>query len=440
VSVFQALFRMALPIAIFMAWIFFTSEYRDQKLLHRLTEQIVKADDRLIQRFVRKYQVAPPTMSDLRIFAKLTNRRFQSYDSWGNRLDYLPLGRVNYTLRSYGADGLQNTRFLETDPGVFHWGFLVEKGLRYDFNGTQTRPPAVVFSGSDDAAQRWHGSIFLDQATGVRRLLVRNRQNEKIYMIAPHDGVEEFLWLPQDDQLVFTASGSARYGDGVWIWDLRTDEIWNLLDTVSQNAGASWLKQTSGFYSALSFVKHEGGVTYIGAFVVPMDRSGLTARTFFSATNLRVFELLGRENARLLELTANLPVAIKFLSNEEAFRDDYGWLSAQGVLNQGGGTPLQVQWLSLPRTGNWEDAMQIWQDFAARHQTSPLSAYSIWALSQFYRDASMAHQTANAKTALVLWSFAKELDLGVKRMLSAPSWMRSLELEIPTAKPPKVPK
>ncbi|WP_457835994.1 hypothetical protein, partial [Staphylococcus aureus] len=74
---------------------------------------------------------------------------------------------------------------------------------------------------------------------------------EGLFMVAPHDAVEEFLWLPAGDRIVFTATGSNRYRDGLYLWDLRTDSVINLLDTVHMQGQVAPAKTTASYWLAL---------------------------------------------------------------------------------------------------------------------------------------------------------------------------------------------
>jgi hypothetical protein len=161
-----------------------------------MTEQLIRATDKLVQNHVRAWGEAPKSMNELRLFARQTYSRYSAYDIWGERLEYLRLGKINYTIRSFGADGFQNKPGESPDPGIFRWGPLEERGLKYneDSGNMQSRPSIVLFAGADDSSGNWHAKLFVDVVSGTRRLLVRDRRESKFYMLAHHDGVEEFLW------------------------------------------------------------------------------------------------------------------------------------------------------------------------------------------------------------------------------------------------------
>ncbi len=388
----------------------------------RVTEDLIQSTDRLIQTHVRAWGEAPASMNELRLFAKQTSSRYAAFDIWGQRLEYLRLGKVNYTVRSFGADGLQNRPGDPLDPGVFRWGPLEDKGLRYNLSmgASEPRPSVVLFAGADDATGRWHAKIFLDQVSGGKRLLVRDRQESRFYMIAPHDGVEEFFWVPGQEKLIVTATQSARYGDGVYLWDLRRDEFLNLLDVVTEGADLSPTRQERRLHLALSSIsaKNAGGdttVPVVSAFVAESTGAALNPQDFFRSVNRHEFELGPAIKHR---------IAMTESSTERGF-DTMDFLGTGTVTNDGRGNPQQIAWLRLPMGGDWEKAVVKWQEFAAAYGKTQLAPYAVWGLSLFYREA--ARQAGpDTKNGKILSSYSLELARGLNTMPAAPGYARAI--------------
>lgn len=401
---------------------------QNSAVLKRTTEEMMRANDSLIQSYARKYGEAPASLTELRLYAKLKGRAYAGVDSWGGRFEYLRLGRVNYTLRSFGDDGVQNTEESSPDPGIFRWGQMVKSGLQYDYEAgiRQARPSVLLFAGADDDRRKWHAKLFLDSATGSRRLLVRNKRILNLYMLAPHDGIEEFLWLPDQERLVFTASGSQRYGDGLWVWDLKSDHSWNLLELEKNASDLSPSKQARGVHIALSYatkpksdVEPKTGqpIAEIGAFIVPSTLTKLEPAWFFHPQNLHIYELSNTE-----AFEHKLPTED---AKSSATQFDYEWMGQSTVASGGSGSGMQRAWLRLPRSGNWETAMSVWQEYAAANAQSPLAAYAVWSLALFYRDAER-EANDHPKEREILHGFSTELYSGLSKMLSAPGWLRAV--------------
>jgi len=410
---------LLLPWITLALWIVVGEFGVNQAVLKRTTEETMRSNDAMIQAYARRYGEVPPSLSELRLYAKLRGRQYATTDSWGGRFEYLRLGRVNYTLRSFGEDGLQNTLTTEADPGIFRWGQMVRKGLQYNYTAgeRELRPSVILFAGADNAQRTWHGKLFLDSATGARRLLIRNKTILNLYMLAHHDGVEEFLWLPDGQRVAFTASGSQRYSDGLWVWDLRTDQAWNVFELDKSSQDLNPARQAKALHLALAYVSTaQNGDPVIGVYVVASSQLKQVPEEFFHQRNLHTYELLERENFvhRFPGDAANLKSTF-----------NYEWMGQATVLPEGHGAGLQRAWLKLPRAGNWEDAIGVWQEYAAANAQSPLAAYAIWSLALFYKDAANALE-ANPREKSVAAGYSRELSLALSRMIAAPGWMQAV--------------
>jgi hypothetical protein len=411
------MYWLILPWAVAILWIGAGEWTKNHVILKNTTQETLRGIDSIIQAYTSKYGEAPPSLNQLRLYSKMRGRPFSSVDSWGGRLEYLRLGKVNYTIRSFGEDGVQNTHLTEPDTGIFRWGQMMRTGLQYDYDVgiRQARPSVVLFAGADDNAREWHAKLFLDPETGSRRLLIRSKKVLNLYMLAPHDGIEEFLWLPEGDRIVYTATGSARYSDGVWIWDLKTDQAWNLLEFNNEAGDLSPTKKAKSLHLALSYVA-SGVKTSIGVFIAPSSGQGMDAESFFHPMNRFVFEMGSGTHFKRIDPTDN--------SKKEESLFDYEWMGQSALSPRGSGISIQRSWLRLPRAGDWERGMGSWQDFAAEHAQSPLAAYAVWALALFYQDGALAAKKGS-KEAIILRGYSMELSLAVSRMIAAPSWMRA---------------
>ena len=397
-------------------WILASETNLDVRDPMAATNALIRNDDKLVQNHVRAWGEAPESLNELRLFARQTSSRYGAFDAWGERIEYLRLGKVNYTIRSFGADGVQNKPGHEVDPGVFRWGPMEEHGLRYnpEAGAMQPRPSVVLFAGSDDAGDKWHAKLFADPTSGVKRLLVRRRGERNFFLLAPHDGVEEFLWVPGQDKIVFTASQSARYADGVYLWDLNADESLNLLTV---DAGAAALdpgNKQQGFYVAMSSMR-DSSPPSVSVFAVPARELLLDPARFFHPSNLHVYTL----GDRITHLGPDTEAAKK------STLYDLSFLGTATISPGGEGTALQKAWLRLPMGGDWEKAVLAWQDFASHHGKTQLAPYAVWGLTMFYGDAAK-RAGLGSKDGQIFMSYSVELGRALSNMVAAPGYVRAI--------------
>ncbi len=381
-----------------------------------MTMDLIRSTDNLIQQHVRQFGDTPHSYTELRLYALERNGTYSAYDVWGERLEYLRLGKVNYLLRSFGLDGVQNRPKYSPDIGVYHWGQMAQRGLQYDEkNGVMhARPSVVLFAGADSSSGAWHARIFVDPMTGNRRLLVRSREYNNFFMLAPHDFVEEFLWIPGQDKIAFTASQSNRYSDGLYIWDLNKDEASNLFSLDPEINDLDPGAKQRRLYVAMSSVSASNPPT-VAVFALASNDFVLNPHKFFHPSNLHIFTL-GEQ------LTHSKPKVAPKLKGDLYNLDFLGTVT---VAPGGEGLPIQQAWLSLPLGGDWEKGVMAWQSFAAQHTKSQLAPYAIWGLSMLYDDAAKREGRAS-RTGQILASYGVELGTAMTKLIVAPSYIRGI--------------
>jgi hypothetical protein len=403
----------AIFVAIWVAIVHFRFMIDDP---NQMTASLIRSNERVIRIYVRAWGETPTSVNDIRLYARETGAHYSNYDVWGERLEYLRLGKINYTLRSFGSDGVQNRPGAPLDPGVFHWGLMVDQGLRYDETQgpMHSRPSVVLFAGADDSRGLWHAKLFVDPVSGSRRLLVRNRKMKNLYMLAPHDGVEEFLWVPNQEKIIFTASQSARYADGLYVWDLRNDEANNLFMLDGDMPELDPGNKQRGFYVALSSVRNENPPS-VAVFAKTSSGAMLDPRSFFHPSNLHVFNL-GEKIEHVLPDAAAIRKKTLF---------DMEFLSLSTVVPGGKGNTLQTAWMGLPMGGHWDKAVMVWQEFAAAHGKSMLTPYAVWAISMFYSEAAKA-AGQSSRDGQIFTSYSIELGGALSQMAVAPGYARAI--------------
>jgi hypothetical protein len=368
-----------------------------------------------LRNYLKTTGTPPPTLAELRLFAASEGQNFDPYDGYNQRFEYLKLDSNNFFLRSFGTDGIQNTLDVQNDYNYMTWN--IEEGLglvyRYDQAGQFQLYPSALLLGAHSPNQLWQSRIFLDKDTGERKLIVRHLNKNHLYMIAPHDRIEEYLWVPNSYQIVYTATSSRKYRDGVYLWNLQTDEVINLLDiAISESAATSTEK---AFYLALAGMSVTKSTLY--AYVAPRRSLQLDPTEFFNAGKVLAFRIREEGRPKLAPLTkeertlADSPLTAKFVLQESFY-------------NIAAGSTAQQAWLRLPLEGQIEGTLQAWQEFSVNEADTPLFAYCLWYLSLLYGEGARA--LGKSPEATGLRSIGAEFSKALMNFPHSPSYLRGL--------------
>jgi hypothetical protein len=387
------------------------------------TQRQLSSAQKLIDRFTQDYGETPYSITELRTYASLRDESFSAYDAFGERMDYLRLDPGLYIMRSFGRDGRQNTPATPRDPAVGSFGKRVPPGLiaRVARQGEPSlhHYPAPLLLGADSPNRIWTARIHLDRSAGSKRLLVRHHGGDgQFFMVAPHDSVEEFLWLPSGYQIVFTAAQSARYRDGIYLWNLLDDSMVNILDSASRDARVG-LGMGDSLTATLASVTVEGPTLY--TFLLRQSsNTPIHPRQFFSDATLVAFRL-GENRVDLSPVTSEWKAAAPAL------------LSAQegaGGLDSLNGSAAQTAWFNLPRNDTSETTLAAWQEFVEGSPSSPLFPYGLWTLASMYIAAAEARLKTAPREAEVLRGYGVEVAKALAGYSLAPRYLRLMGADL----------
>lgn len=380
------------------------------------TAEIIGELDNLVQAYISERKKPPQSLNNLRLFALEKDAHYSFYDTWGQRIEYLPLGQMNYLIRSFGDDGLQNRANRASDLGIFQLGENAQLGLKYDDQAgvMHPRPSAILFAGSDDQTGRWHARLFIDTETGERRLVVKDRERKNFVMVAHHDQIEEFLWVPGQLRLVFTATHSARYSDGLYVWDLRSDQSFNLFALEADSQDLEPLLKQKSMYLSLSSVSASNPPT-VAVFAAPAGQILLDPRKFFHASNIHVFTM------------GESPRYVKSLDQKSGDGNFHNtdFLGSLTIAPGSEGAVIQKAWLNLPQGGDFEKGLLAWQDFSSRYAKTVMAPYAILGVAMFYQDAAK-HAGVKSREGQILMSYSTELGGAISKMITAPGYVRGI--------------
>ncbi len=405
-----------LSVLIALFWIIATPKDRWAPYAAERTQENLKIAERAINLARAKWGTVPTSLVEVKALSKISKLGFSSFDGYGQPLQYIKLSNDHYVLRSFGRDGQQNTLFNPLDPNIKNW--LPSYGstplYRYTKNVSELALyPSALILGSISPNLQWYAQIYIDQYSGRRQLLIRRRDNP-LFLIAPHDQIEEFLWLPDSQKILFTASNSIRYKDGVYLWDIMKDRVANLLSARSVQSELFADNQNDQYYLSIAGANINGSEYYL--YIAPRISLSLDPTEFFSGKYLHRIKVSGPNQDPSLK---KFPIAM----SASVFRADLSIMDH--LYGQKKDDKVFKDWSSLALQGDLEETLEKWQQFSQDNANSPIIPYCLWILSSMYFDAYQKVKPTAPQDAEILRSYGAELALGLTRLISPPSYLRA---------------
>lgn len=372
--------------------------------------------------FKEKYHENPQDLNELRAYAQSIGKKFTPYDNYGQKVEYLRLDKNHYILRSFGSDGIQNTEGRKSDIGLANWGGSPKDGLYYDYlSALDPEPYPVALLEGQLSPDRTHmARLFVDPENMTRQLVVKKMTPTGIFMVSDHKFVEEFLWLPSAHHIIYTATGSTRHRDGIYIWNLKTDRTANLTDLILEGSSIDLRGADKRLWINLVGIHKKESTVF--AFIMRRHDGPLDPDLFYSKTNLFGFEI-----------TDLSPIKIK-LMNRNSFENVVSVplhkRTLQTDLNVSGTSSSNIQklWIELPTSGELEKVVSKWQNFSDKAVDSPMFPYTLWYLTGLYSEGYSILNTHNNPDAEVIRAFGTELSGLLLKYPSAPTYLRSFGL------------
>ena len=384
----------------------------------------LKTNEKIIKDFIKEIEVAPLKLREINVYGlkKLT----YLYDKFGQRFQYVPLSDRDWILRSFGSDGMQNTILSERDTFVSSWGKKENVGVSYKYQDKPHYFPPSLLQGALSPDEKWVAKLYQHSYLEQSLLVVKNAKESDLVMIAFHDRIEEFLWVPNSTQIIFTASGSLRYRDGVYLWNLRTNATKQLIGKENNLPGGASVDHAHQWYLSLGGINKNEDLAYV--FLYPRITDVLEFSQFFKNNSLQIFNLNSE----------------KLIKNEQKF--DLHPLSLlrglKSVQSCQRGSLLQKRWCELSLEGSFEKALNQWQTFGELAAGEPILSYSLLVLTLLYHDAvkkwdlkmrenlrdeqGETEELNDKKIREILSSYGAEIAQTLKMLPLAPSWVQGM--------------
>ncbi|MBC7661498.1 MAG: hypothetical protein H7249_17515 [Chitinophagaceae bacterium] len=365
-----------------------------------------------VTRFQKAQGRLPETLAEVRTYAYSHGQRPDLHDSYGHALFYQPLTEEAFVLKSFGRDAMENTVLISRDESY-------GKGIAYpasSLRGETMNESVLNFYQSSflEGVESSRGSLVASLKSrfrgGSKRLLIQSHDDPEFFMISTHDAVEEFLWLPGGFEIIFTASGSKRYDDGLYYWNLTDNHIVNLLPKVREKFFPRLSAETKITVS-LSHVSDAPNFIYF--FAMPFQNE-LDPKEFYRYHNFYAFN--PRSDFAVSRVTADEDYAIfDYPINHDALIDHDTMLAA---------TSSQKDWIALTLSGDKQKLLETWQAYCTNHSDSPALPYSLWWLASLYNDTYRELHNSQPQKARIIRNYGLEIIEALSALPSTPLYLR----------------
>ena len=410
---------LAISWAFFFLWVFLTpsepNNFGNSQINNTLR---LSANRKIIRRFMQEFDMSPLRLREFQVFG--IDRYSYLHDQFGQRFNYIPLSENDWLMRSFGRDGIQNTLLTVYDDYVASWTGKKTQGVSYDYpNPPHIYPPALL-EGYYSPDGKMIAKLFKHEYLSHSILVVHEVTGKPFVNVAFHDQVEEFYWLPDSKQIVFTASGSFRYKDGAYLWNLKTNTAAQILGKESILPWESSAGESYQWYLSLGGVDTKNNHLYI--FIQPRSEYSMAFFEFFSPDSLFVYDLTKTSPLKNDEYKEKALLHFK--------KDPLNGLMQ--IKHCDKGTTLQQNWCHLDYRGFFEEVLLNWQSYTEDSARSQMFTYSLWALSIFYLDVlSLWDQKPESSddsdpTRNILATYGAEIAQTLRLQNMSPLWVQAM--------------
>ncbi|WP_207912330.1 hypothetical protein [Pseudobacteriovorax antillogorgiicola] len=381
------------------------------------TFEQLKLTEFAIVRYKSLYNRLPDSLAEVRAFLRSIDIDYSPYDNYGHRLQYVKLSANEFFIKSFGPNQRLDTQLIETDLTIAHMKAPNRQPLVLvgsDTGPLSLYPAPALLGASTQASGDYYARLVVEQSSSSKRLIVLHKAQSSFVMASFHDSISEFFWLPDGRRIVFSATGSERYRDGIYIWNLENNETINLLDNIVEE---HYPQKPKKFYIALSSVSLETGSIYV--LLRPALTAELSPREFYHFENL--IEINSKDDEFYFQQFDSGPDLFEFA------------LSPSNQVTPGDeALPDQRNWASLPTSGSLENTIEQWQSHCAEYSESPTFPYCLWWLASLYNDAYRVLNQDAPDQAHTIRSFGIEVSRLLDEQIVAPEYLRAMGFYLKT--------
>jgi hypothetical protein len=382
-------------------------------MLGGLTQQSRGSDDsdlRVIQARIDEFMIlhgsTPRTSAELKAYMRSERVDFEWHGRSGIPAEYIRIGTEYYLLQR-PIPGIHDE--LDQVPAVYRLPKILSSTVGQQFNPERlgVYPPALLL-GVDSPDKQYHARVLIDHESSRRFLIVTDNSRIDRAWVAPHDFVEEFFWLPQGDRIVYTATSSARYDDGIYTWQPQSNDLRNLLRDKRAASTAMVAAETGPRAFTLLGVS-ESEVFFVDQpqqheFALPQDfyHSKLVERAGFGGK-----ERAGEQPENTAISIAEINRQIKWEIDPQASQTEHARL------------------LRLSVEGDLTDSINRWQGYCQEQKRTVVYPYCLWVLQNMYLILADAWDE-KSQEATIARAYALEFAKAIAEQAEAPRYLRRL--------------
>jgi hypothetical protein len=372
------------------------------------------SDLRIIQAKIDEFTIlhgdSPRSSAELKAYLRSESYEYNWHDRHGNPAEYIRIGGEYYVLQRLtggrGSDFEYIPQVVYRLPGVNSY----EMGQDYQEFSLGIYPFALLIGAHSPDGQH-HARVLLDHDSGRRYLVITDVARFDRAWIAPHDFVEEFMWLPNGG-IAYTATSSARYDDGVFLWNFQSNRNTNLRDE-AQRQGPG-LTQEGQKGRVLSLVGASESELFVAD--LPDNHDLASSEAFFAWTNITAFSFRDHPiRQRNLSSDSKPPnLRLKSIFAQLKWSDDPKYLQTEHgrLLRLSAEAPLETQ-------------INKWQTYCQDQRNSVTYPYCLWMLELLY--VELAKDLKNqSREADIAAAYALEISRALADNPIAPKYIRTL--------------
>lgn len=397
----------------------------------KFAKNMLKNGEFIINKFQNDFGYAPQTLSQIRVYALFLKKKFIPWDSYGQKFEYFNFDNNQWYLRSFGKDGRQNTLMTPQDLLVSKLNESKSEGVKHSYYNQSSRYNPIILNGSYSFQDQWFAKLYQDYVSGSSKLVVRHSKKKDYFLIAQHDAIEEFYWLPDGYRIVYSASGSNRYKDGIYLWNLLNDETVQIFPEQPNLASSTFSSNNKFWNMTLAGITKQSPPKLM-AFAAPRNNVELNFANFFTPENFQVIELPIKGKSTIISSADSAALYDKNLLTK--------WRPNFSITNCQSTEKTIEEWCHLSTVdNNINDSIEKWQEYAEKSAKKPHFSYVLLEISLLYQQLIYEIQSQAVPEHLleptqnkleIIRSYALEISSALSNIPVSPSWIRSVALEI----------